>query len=269
MLNIDRLLDVANGALDIAVGILRDAPGYGHLTPKGDRDYASDLDFKVERQLREHLHVATPDIGFLGEEEGSSGRADGPRWALDPIDGTVNFVHGVPLYAVSLALISDSQPVLGVVDIPTQHVRYQAARGQGALANGRPLTAPTPPSRLSEAVVAIGDYAVGESAEVRNRARLDLTSHLAGSVLRVRMLGSAAVDLAWLAEGRVDATVTLSNKTWDMAGGVVLARETGHKVVDAAGDEYSIRSSATVAAHPEFLPALLAQVTTPLRHGSL
>lgn len=267
MLNLDRLVDVANGALDIAVEILREAPGYGHLTPKGDRDYASDLDFKVERQLREHLHTATPEIGFLGEEEGVSGRTDGPRWALDPIDGTVNFVHGVPLYAVSLALISDSQPVLGVVAVPTQHVRYQAATGRGALANGRPLAHPPPPTRLGEAVVAIGDYAVGESAEVRNRARLDLTSHLAGSVLRVRMLGSAAVDLAWLAEGRLDATITLSNRTWDMAAGVVLARETGHKVVDAAGQEYTIHSSATVAARPEFLPLLLAQVA-PLRPHS-
>lgn len=77
----------------------------------------------------------------------------------------------------------------------------------------------------------------------RNRARLDLTSHLAGSVLWVRMLGAAAVDLAWLAEGRLDATVTLSNKTWDMAANVVQARETGDKVVDGAGHEYAIRSA--------------------------
>lgn len=248
--DLEKLLGVAGEAVDLAVDTLRSAVGPGDLTPKGDRDYASEIDFRIERQLRAHLTEATPDIGFLGEEEGTSGHQGGLHWALDPIDGTVNYVRDLPLFAVSLALIEDDQPVLGVIDMPTFGVRYRAAAGLGTFAGDRRLSCPPPPADLGSAIVAIGDYAVGTNAESKNRVRLRITSRLAATVLRVRMLGSAAIDLAWLAEGRLDASITLSNKTWDMAAGVVLARETGHQVVDAAGAAYSLASASTVAAHP-------------------
>ena len=176
---------------------------------------------------------------------------------LDPIDGTVNFVHGLPLYAVSLALVVGRQPVLGVIDLPATGTRYHAVQGHGAHRNDQPLPTVEPPANLRSAVVAIGDYAVGDRAEEKNRARLAVTAQLAATALRVRMLGSAATDLAWLAEGHLDAAITLSNNPWDMSAGVVIARETGHRVVDDEGHEYGIRSSATIAAHPQLLPEIL------------
>jgi myo-inositol-1(or 4)-monophosphatase len=179
---------------------------------------------------------------------------------LDPIDGTVNFVHGLPLYAVSLALVVAQQPVLGVIDLPATGIRYHAMQGRGARRNNQPMSAVEPPANLSSAVVAIGDYAVGDRAEEKNRDRLAVTTRLAATALRVRMLGSAATDLAWLAEGNLNATVTLSNNPWDMCAGVVLARETGHRVVDLDGTDYSIRSKATIGAHPQLLPELLAHL---------
>jgi myo-inositol-1(or 4)-monophosphatase len=256
--NPDELLPIALEAVDLAVKVLHDAHGYGPLKSKGDRDYASQLDLDVEHRLRNHLAVATPDIGFFGEEEGTRGDPDGPRWVLDPIDGTVNFVHGLPLYAVSLALVVGQQPVLGVIDLPATGTRYHAVQGHGARRNDQPMAAVEPPSSLSSAIVAIGDYAVGDRAEEKNRVRLAVTSRLAAKALRIRMLGTAATDLAWLAEGHLDATITLSNNPWDMSAGVVIARETGHRVVDAEGHDYSIDSPATIAAHQHLLPEVLA-----------
>lgn len=251
------LLPIANRAVDIAVEILRSADGPRKITAKGERDYATDLDYEIEQRVWDHLAKATPDIGFLGEEEGPSGEREDLVWALDPIDGTVNFVHGLPLYAVSLALVVGNQPVVGVVDLPSLGHRYQAAEGLGAHRDGSRLPCPEPSPNLASAIVAIGDYAVGANAEAKNRDRLGVTAQLAASVLRIRMLGSAAIDLAWLAEGQLNASITLSNNTWDMAAGVVLARETGHTIVDRTGQPYDLTSAATVAAPIGLLPDLL------------
>jgi myo-inositol-1(or 4)-monophosphatase len=104
----------------------------------------------------------------------------------------------------------------------------------------------------------MGDYAVGANAEARNRTRLHLTEALAGRALRVRMLGSSAIDLAWLAEGRVDASLTLSNHSWDVAAGVILAREAGAVVLDLNGQPHSTESAATIALSPGLRPEVLA-----------
>lgn len=108
------------------------------------------------------------------------------------------------------------------------------------------------------AIVAIGDYAVGPDAEARNRLRLALTAQLAAEVQRVRMTGSAALDLAWLAEGRLDAALTLSNHAWDMAAGVVIARESGAAVIDQDGAYHDVNSAVTLAATPALAGAVLA-----------
>jgi myo-inositol-1(or 4)-monophosphatase len=257
------LLPIANQAVDLAADVLQAAEGPRKLTAKGERDYATDLDYEIEQRVRDQLTRETPDIGFLGEEQGRSGERADLVWALDPIDGTVNFVHGLPLYAISLALVAGDQPVLGVVDLPALQHRYQAAEGLGARRDGNLLPCPQPPLGLASSIVAIGDYAVGANAEAKNRDRLGVTARLAASVLRVRMLGSAAIDLAWLAAGQVNASVTLSNNTWDMAAGVVLARETGHIVVDREGRLYGLDSTSTVAAPADLLPVLLANLPDP------
>ncbi|WP_229399569.1 inositol monophosphatase family protein [Micromonospora okii] len=228
----------------------------GALSPKGDRDLASQLDFIIERELRAYLLDATPGIGFLGEEEGSTGPVE-IRWVLDPIDGTANFVRGIPLCAVSLGLLHRDVAVLGVIELPFLGSRYAAARGDGAHLNGQPISASTT-GELSEAIVAIGDYAVGAKAAARNRLRLALTARLAEEAQRVRMTGSAALDLAWLAEGRIDAALTLSNNAWDMTAGVAIAREAGASVVDRDGTDHNASSAMTIASTPPLVDALLA-----------
>lgn len=260
------LLPTAVQATMIASELIRTRQP-GALTAKGDRDYASDADYAVERAVRSFLAKATPSIGFLGEEEGTSGNAGNLLWALDPIDGTVNFAREMPLCAVSLALICETRPVLGVINLPFLGDQYTAMEGRGSYCGSHRL-AVSSVFTLNDAVISIGDYAVGEAAEAKNAARLAVTNELARTALRVRMFGSAAIDLAWLAAGKTHAVITLSNKPWDMAAGVLLAREAGAKVVDVDGTEHSTQSRATIATVPGLLPAVLEMVQTATTKAS-
>ena len=254
------LLPIAQEAIDAASELARTSPP-GELTPKGDRDYASEVDFTIERTVRTFLQSRTPSIAFVGEEENAKPDDASEWWTLDPIDGTVNFAHSLPLCAVSLALVRDGRPVLGVIDLPFLGARYWAAETEGAYRDRSRLQV-REVHHLDDAVLAIGDYAVGPGADQKNEARLNLTHLLAGRALRVRMLGSAAVDLAWLAEGKVDASVTLSNRSWDVAAGVILAREAGATVNDQDGSAHTTDSGATVATSPGIQNELLSLLAT-------
>jgi myo-inositol-1(or 4)-monophosphatase len=249
------LLQLASAAVSMGAELVR-THRHGGLIAKGDRDMATELDFEIEHKLRAFLREHSPEVGFLGEEEGRTGAAGELMWALDPIDGTVNFVHGIPLCAVSLGLVHHGRSVLGVIDLPLLGMRYHAVDGAGAFANDVRIRC-SRTATLAEAVVTVGDYAVGEGAERRNAVRLAVTGLLAARAQRVRMHGSAAIDLAWLAEGRTDAAITMSNKAWDMTAGVVIAREAGAHVVDRDGRPHTTRSTATIAAGPALLPEVL------------
>jgi myo-inositol-1(or 4)-monophosphatase len=204
--------------------------------------------------------LTAPGVAILGEEEGVSGDPDSELlWALDPIDGTANLVHGMPLTGVSLGLLYAGRPVLGVIDLPFLDARYWAVEHAGAYVGDRRIGA-SRTARLRDAVVAIGDYAVGVDADEKNHLRLALTEHLAGRAQRVRMLGSAAIDLAWVAEGKLDASMTMSNKPWDTAAGVIIAREAGAVVIDQDGSDHTSSSVATIAVAPGVVEELLALV---------
>ncbi len=149
-------------------------------------------------------------------------------WTLDPVDGTVNFVHGIPLCGVALALIDHDQPVLGVIDLPFLGARYWATQGQGAFLNDHRLQL-AGAQRLCDAIVALGDFEVGPQAGQENPLRFEVTNQIASQALRVRMLGSAAIDLAWLAEGKLDASITLCNRPWDMAAASCLPERQAHE----------------------------------------
>jgi len=237
--------------MDLAAEIVRQREPVV-VRAKGDRDMVSDVDTEIERAVRRYLQKHTPEVGFLGEEEGNGLGAGELHWVLDPVDGTANFVKGIPLYSVSLALANDKEPVLGVIDVPAEGRRYSAAVGSGAYCGSAKIRV-RPTARLEDAIITIGDYAVGERAEAKNEVRLAVTRRLAETAQRVRMLGSAAIDLAWLAHGRTDAAIIFGGKPWDTAAGVILAREAGGLVVDADGDHHILRSASTVAASAELL----------------
>ncbi|MEV0771432.1 inositol monophosphatase family protein [Nocardia salmonicida] len=251
-------LAIAREAVAIGAGMLESArPAVVRL--KGDRDYVTDLDLEIERKVQAHLAATTPEFAFLGEETAGHSAGGEYRWVLDPIDGTSNFVHGIPLCAVSLALLRGDETVVGAISAPFLGHAYHAVAGGGAFVNDEPMMA-SGVEDLSAAMVSIGDYAVGREAARKNAERLRVTAALAGRAERIRMLGSASLDLAWLAQGRTDVCVILANKPWDTAAGVLLAREAGAVVNDVRGEAHSLTSKTTIGCASSALALVIADL---------
>ena len=248
-----RLLLAAERAVDTGARTLRQGRSHiGALIGKGDRDFATDVDLRIESEVRALLVEATPEIPFLGEEEGGGIQLDEVRWVLDPIDGTINFARDSPFCAISLSLLIAGQPVLGIIDAPLLGERFIARQGAGAYLNGAAITV-SEIDGLREAIVGVADFKVGVGSEQENRVHLALLARLARESLRVRMLGSAALDLAWLAAGRLNATVMLSNLPWDVTAGLLLVREAGGAVYDYDGSLHSPSSRYTIASVPSLV----------------
>jgi len=248
-----RLLLAAEHAVDIGAASMRRGRSHiGALISKGDRDFATDVDLRIEAEIRGCLAAATPEIPFLGEEGSGEGDVRGARWVLDPIDGTINFARDSPLCSISLWLVIDGQPVLGIVDAPLLGERFIARQGRGAYLNGARILV-SEVAGLQEAIVGVADFKVGVGSEEENRVHLAALGRLAREGLRVRMLGSAVLDLAWLAAGRLNATLMLSNLPWDVTAGLLLVREAGGIVFDYDGSPHDAGSRYTIAAVPSLV----------------
>jgi myo-inositol-1(or 4)-monophosphatase len=254
------LLLAAERAVDSGAALLRRGRrDVGSVVGKGDRDYATEVDFRIEETVRAALHEIAPGIGFLGEEEGQSGGTREAMWVLDPIDGTVNFANGSPLCAISLALIELGEPVLGIIDLPLVDERYVAHRGGGAWLNGRRINV-LEPSGLHDAMVGFSDFAVGPRAKIENAVHRELMELLVPRCLRVRVHGSECLDLAWLAAGRLDVSVMLSSLPWDVTAGVLIAREAGAEAFDHGGEPWTPHSEFTICCTPGLVDELLPLV---------
>jgi myo-inositol-1(or 4)-monophosphatase len=263
MNDISALLTLARDATAAGAALLTTAEA-GVVHSKGDRDSVTELDLEIQETMQRLLRARAPQIGFRGEESitQSSGHGHAERtWVLDPIDGTSNFIHNIPLCAVSLALVYQGSPIIGVIRAPFLGLEYYATEGQGAYLNDAPISTGRA-QYLRDAIISIGDYAVGPGAETKNRTRLAITEALAAVAERVRMFGSAALDLAWAAEGRTDGCIIMSNKQWDMAAGVLIARESGAAVTDSDGSTHDVRSRHTIAANPIISRKLLQLILT-------
>lgn len=248
-------------AADAADKLMREGLNQSHqIHLKGERDFALSVDLEVEQKVKSIL--ASSDIPVLGEEYAWQGDQQSDTfWVVDPVDGTVNYAHGIPLCGVCIALVENNQPILASISLPFLDERYLAEAGCGATLNGNTI-AVSSCGLLNDAIVALGDFAVGKNAETKNRLRLSLVQTLSPNVMRIRMLGSAAVQLAWLAAGRLDASIILSNNAWDVQAGVLIAREAGVQVFDGDGSQHSTASSYTMASTAGIKNDLLNQLTT-------
>ena len=206
--------------------------------------------------MRAHLAEHAPGIPFLGEEEGGEGLMSEALWLLDPIDGTANYADGSPLCSISLALLRRGRPVLGIVDAPLLGERFVAMEGAGAFLNGVPVRVAQ--REVGDPLVALSDFAFGSKQRDSDRLRFAVIEELARRSMRLRLHGSVALDLAWLAAGRMSGTIALSNRPWDVSAGVLLVREAGGEVFDDRGATYGPGSSCTVAAAPFFGERLLS-----------
>ncbi len=257
------LVLAAGRAVDLGQRMMIDGRSHvGVLLAKGDRDYATRVDLSIETQIRASLSALDTGIPFLGEETGG-GIDKHLTWVLDPIDGTTNFIKGSPLCGISLALLDAGQPAFGIVDLPLLGERYVARRGAGTYLNGIRLRI-RDIARLDDAVIAMTDFAVADDRRWENPLHIDMLRRIAPQALGVRTHGSAALDLAWVACGRVAASIMLSNRAWDVSAGTLLVREAGGQVYDLDGRDHDLSSRCTLASVPGLKTALLASMPTPV-----
>jgi myo-inositol-1(or 4)-monophosphatase len=209
------------------------------------RDLVTKADVEAERVLVAHLRRAFPGHAIEAEEEVRDAPDDAaPRWFLDPLDGTVNFVHGIPVFSVSMGLYGGREPLVGVVHLPKMGETFTARRGGGAFLDGRPIRVSDCAS-LGEAVLATGFPYRRNELPNNNVANFDA---LILAIRGIRRMGSAAVDLAYVAAGRFDGYWELHLSPHDVAAGALLVREAGGIVRDVAGGEDWLRGKNVVAA---------------------
>ena len=211
---------------------------------KGPRNFVTAADRRAEEIVRGELAKARPDYGFLGEEGGARPGADkSHRWIVDPLDGTTNFLHGIPHFAVSIALERNGVVVAGLVYNPANDELFIAERGKGAFLNDQRIRVAAR-TRLADAIVACGlpHYGRGDLALAR-REIAAAQQHFAG----LRRYGAATLDLAWVAAGRLDAYWERDLSPWDTAAGMLLVREAGGFVSDADGNDAVMTTGNVVA----------------------
>jgi myo-inositol-1(or 4)-monophosphatase len=207
-------------------------------------DPVSDADREAERTIREILLNDRPEDGLIGEEGSRTSPANGRTWIVDPLDGTVNFLYGLRTWAVSIALEDAEGLAVGVVFNPVDGECFSAVRGEGAALNGRPIHV-TGCSSLDRAMVA-----TGFSYEARHRAeQAGLLVRLLPEIRDLRRAGAAALDLAYVAAGRVDAFYERGLKRWDEAAGRLLVKEAGGVIEDLPGEPRGVLAAATEALH--------------------
>ena len=228
---------------------------------KGPGDYVSQADRRAEEILYTELSRARPGYAFLMEERGAvSGDDDQHRWIVDPLDGTTNFLHGIPLFSVSVALERQGQIVAGVVYNPAMDELYTAERGGGAFMNDRRLRVAAR-AKLSDSVIGCGVPHLGRGhhgnflVELRN---------VMAEVSGIRRMGSAALDLAYVAAGRMDGYWETGLEAWDLAAGILLVREAGGFVSDASGGQDMLDNGSVVAGNEAIQRALIKVLKKPV-----
>src|SRR5437868_9762169 len=246
---------MTSAALKAARGLVRDFGEVEQLqvSIKGPGEFVSTADLKAERTLRNELHRARPGYGLLFEEgaevEGTDPRH---RWIVDPLDGTTNFLHGIPHFAISIALERDGEIVAGVIYEPTRDEMYWGEKGAGAYVNDRRLRV-SARRQLGEAVVGTG---MPFGARADQQAYMATLGAVMGATSGVRRMGSAALDLAYVAAGRYEGFWELALSPWDIAAGLLLVREAGGYVSDMAGGHEVMESGDGRAAYCHLHPAL-------------
>ena len=228
-------------------------------------DFVSEVDRQAEREIVRELKRAYPDHAILGEETGASGKA-GARftWAVDPLDGTHNYLRGIPHFGVSLALLDRNEPVHAVILDPVRNEIFTASKGDGAFLNDRRIRVAKRES-LDGAMLATG-FPYRERRHLD--AQLGMTRELLKRAEDIRRTGSAALDLAWTAAGRFDGYFETGLKIWDMAAGCLLVREAGGRYCDFMGREGLPESGNLVAAN-HVLASQIVETIAPMLTSEL
>lgn len=214
------------------------------VSTKGPADFVSAADRKSEDVLFAELSKARPGYGFLMEERGRvEGTDPANEWVVDPLDGTTNFLHGIPMFAISVALLRNGVPMAGVIFNPATDELFVAEVGQGVYLNDRRLRVAAR-RKLAECVVCCGLPHMGRGNHEQFNTELAVVQK---QVAGLRRTGSAALDLAWVAAGRFDAFWERNLSPWDMAAGIILVREAGGYVSDMDDRDRMIETGHIIA----------------------
>lgn len=208
---------------------------------KDDRSLVTDVDREAESLIRARISAAFPGHAILGEEDGGSCADADTVWVIDPLDGTHNYVRGIPLFGVSIGVIHRGEYVMGVIEIPAEGRRFVAERGSGAWANGERIAVSTRAEPAS--------WSIGLDSELRTdfARKSRVLQELGQSVFNVRMLGSSARSLSLVAEGILDGLVEFHDQPWDFAAGIALIEEAGGRVTNLEGRPLACAAGAYAA----------------------
>jgi myo-inositol-1(or 4)-monophosphatase len=227
------------------------------VSRKGAADYVSAADLKAEETLLQELLRARPGYGFLGEERGMVEGTDKTHtWIVDPLDGTTNFLHAMPHFAINIALRRETQIVAGVTYNPANADLFWTERGRGAFMGDRRLRVAARRS-LDEAVIATGIPFMGHG---QHGLFLKELHQISQRVSGVRRFGAAALDLAWVAAGRFDGFWERDLNAWDIAAGMLMIAEAGGVVTDADGGDDPLMTGSICAANSDLHPRLLERL---------
>lgn len=214
------------------------------VSVKGPANFVTAADHRAEEILYQELSRARPGYGFVMEERGEVPGADRThRWLVDPLDGTTNFMHAIPHFAVSIALEREGQLVAGLVFNPVTNETFTAERGKGAFLNDRRIRVAAR-TTLSDCVIATGIPHRGRPGHGQFLAEC---AAVMGEVAGVRRMGAASLDLAWVAAGRFDGYWERNLGTWDLAAGTIIVREAGGFVTDTAGGQRMLETGCVLA----------------------
>ncbi|MFY8030296.1 MAG: inositol monophosphatase family protein [Devosia sp.] len=225
------------------------------VSVKGPADFVSNADRRAEEIVFTELQKARPTYGFLGEEGTEVAGTDGQhRWIVDPLDGTTNFLHGVPLFAVAIALERNQETAAPVIYHPDTDDLYTAEKGGGAWLSDRRRLRVANRKHLADALIVTGINSQGRALDVQALKQL---AHVTPAAAGIRRTGSASTDLAWLAAGRFDGYWEAGLKPWDVAPGLLLVKEAGGTISDFQGKPGSIWNGEVVAGNETIQGQLL------------
>lgn len=220
---------------------------------KRQKDYVSEVDHAAEEAIISILRQTYPDHGILAEESGQSDSKSDHLWVIDPLDGTTNFLHGFPQYCVSIGLLVKGVPTQGVIYDPNRDELFTATRGVGAYLNDRRIRV-SKTDRMEAALMGTG-FPFREVSNIDDYIRMMRNVMLATS--GIRRPGAAALDLAWVAAGRIDGFWEIGLSPWDMAAGALLVREAGGLIGDLDGNDKFLESGRVVASNAKLFSAIL------------
>ncbi len=255
---------MVNAALKAGPQLVRDFGEVEQLqvSRKGPSDFVSMADMKAEKTLHRELSKARPDFSFLMEEQGAREGADKTqRWIIDPLDGTTNFLHGIPHFAISIGYESNGEILAGVIYDPVKNEMFWAERGRGAWMNDRRLRVSSR-SDLSEAVLATG---IPHHGRGNHREFLTIAELMMARTAGIRRYGAAALDLAYVAAGRYEGYWEMDLKPWDVAAGSIIVKEAGGFVTDYAGRDRAVQSGEVIAANDPLHPVLVKLISDARR----